>query len=258
MDIRAAYFFGGIGMEENYHEICFLNTKKESRLYLAIVSFDDSIRDCRKYLSNEEENLYQKLRVDSRRNQFIAGRYIAKNCIRILFPSFKLKSINIAYGVWGFPLIHTEGLYQTCISIAHSDHYAASLFFSSNTHPIGIDIEEINEKHDHSLKRFMSAKEKLLIEESAEPDTELLHLFWSSKEAVGKALKIGFRAPDNMYSISKAKIVNGIFYVNFDQLPQLNVIGWIRDDYIICVAFPSEWSFKTLKKPGAYEKENHT
>lgn len=256
MDIRVTYFGGGIVLEEEYYEICFFDSKAGNSLLVALVRFDNSIMEFLRYLSNDEHDLYSKLKVDSRREQFVAGRYAAKQCIRRAFPSYDPESINIAYGAWGFPLIQAEGLYQTSISIAHTDHYAASLLSLTNTHPIGIDLEEIDEDHNKALDRFISAKEQSMVKDFDGRKTELLHLLWSSKEAAGKALKIGFNAPEDIYSISEVGIEKGFFHVSFDQLPQMKVVGWIQDGHILCIAFPSVWNFKTLKKPDTYEEEN--
>ncbi len=104
----------------------------------------------------------------------------------------------------------------------------------------------------------MSGKELVLVDEAGYSDTELLHILWSSKEAAGKALRIGFNAPENLYSISSVENINGIYHICFDKLPQLKTIGWIQDNLVICVAFPSVRSFKKINKRAAYEKENHT
>ncbi len=125
-------------MDEHTFDICFMDSNEERRLIITLVHFDDTISELHHCLCREEQSIYRKFKVDSRRNQFIAGRYVAKRGIQTFFPSYDLKSITIMPGVWGFPLVQTEGLYQTDISIAHTDHYAASLFSSVNTHPVGV------------------------------------------------------------------------------------------------------------------------
>jgi len=68
------------------------------------------------------------------------------------------------------------------ISLSHSFDYAAVMI--SKTKPVGIDIEQINDKIGRIAKKFMNAEELSFMD----PDhhTEHLYIAWCAKEAVYK------------------------------------------------------------------------
>jgi len=200
------------------------------------------------FLSLDELGIYSNFKVDSRRSEFLAGRYIAKEAVRQERPDLFPKSINIVHGVWGFPLIHTPGLHRATVSIGHTQRCAAAIFYSSNTLPVGVDVEEIKEGNLPAFKRFISNTEQELIASGQLPSLETMHLIWSAKEAAGKALKVGFTIPENLYAISSIKCEEGFYLISFENLSMLKVIGWVDGDFSICIASPSIWKFGKIKE----------
>jgi 4'-phosphopantetheinyl transferase len=68
------------------------------------------------------------------------------------------------------------------ISLSHSFDYAAVMI--SKTKPVGIDIEQINDKIGRIAKKFMNAEELSFMDPSHH--TEHLYIAWCAKEAVYK------------------------------------------------------------------------
>ncbi|MCK5679201.1 4'-phosphopantetheinyl transferase superfamily protein [bacterium] len=235
-------------MKEYFSTANFSEELETRTLTVGILEDYDTVTlnpDC---LSFNEWGIYRGFKVDKRRNQFLAGRYIAKETIRKEHPGMALGAINIVHGVWGFPLIHSDSLNQATISICHADHYAAALFFASNTHPVGIDLEEISENNLPAFKRFISEEEQSLIKSENLPFLEMMHLLWSAKEAVGKALKVGFAIPEEIYSIASISLTDNIYHLVFEKLPMLKVAGWLHGDHAVCIAFPSVWFLSEIKR----------
>ena len=201
--------------------------------------------DC---LSVDEQQLYTNFKADRRRSEFLGGRYIAKESVRHENPDIPPQLINIVHGVWGFPLIHTRSLHKATISIGHTDRCAAAIFSSSNTIPVGIDIEEIKQENLRAFTSFITKSEQELIRSGQLPYREAMHLIWSSKEAAGKALRVGFTIPENLYAISSIKQTDGLYHVSFEKLGMLQVIGWVYGDFSICIAFPSVWNLGKIKR----------
>lgn len=200
------------------------------------------------FLSEDEKAIYSRFKVDSRRNQFLAGRYIAKETVRQKHPNMELGAINIVHGIWGFPLVHSDALYQTTVSIGHADYCAAALFFDSNTHPVGIDVEEMTEKNLPALENFIAGREQELIRSANLNFFEVMHLLWSAKEAAGKALKVGFTIPEEMYNISSITMSNNMYSIVFEKLPMLTVAGWRYGNHVVCIAFPTVWRLIEMKR----------
>ena len=68
------------------------------------------------------------------------------------------------------------------ISLSHSFDYAAVMI--SKTRPVGIDIEQINDKIGRIAKKFMNAEELSFMDPAHH--TEHLYIAWCAKEAVYK------------------------------------------------------------------------
>lgn len=200
------------------------------------------------FLSADELGIYNKFKVDRRRNEFLAGRYIAKESVRCDNPELSPDAINIVHGVWGFPLIHAQGLNRATISIGHTERCAAAIFYASNTHPVGMDVEEIKSDNLPAFKNFIPSVEQELITSGHFPYLEAMHLFWSAKEAAGKALRVGFTIPEKLYAISSINREEDIYHLNFDKLPMLKVIGWLHNEFLICIAFPSVWNLLNIAR----------
>jgi len=200
------------------------------------------------FLSADERGIYNKFKVDRRRSEFLAGRYIAKESVRHENADLSPNSINIVHGVWGFPLIHSPGLHRATLSIGHTDRCAAAIFYSSNTHPVGMDIEEIKKDNLPAFKSFISDLEQELITSAQLPYLEAMHLIWSSKEAAGKALRVGFTIPEKLYAISSINVEEDVYHISFERLSMLKVIGWLHGEFSICIAFPSVWNLGKIKR----------
>lgn len=200
------------------------------------------------FLSADEHCIYNTFKVDRRRSEFLAGRYIAKEAVRKQHPEFTMESINIVHGVWGFPLIHTPGLQKTTISIGHTERCAVALFYSSNILPIGVDMEEIKEANMPAFRRFISSSERELIASGQYTSLPMMHLLWSAKEAAGKALKVGFTIPEELYVISSIECEQDFYRIGFKNLSMVTVTGWVDGDFAICIAYPSVWKLGKINE----------
>lgn len=218
------------------HIVHFKEDNKNQRLILSIAEYDDSIANYKNLLSEAEIEKLNRIKVKTRQNEFIAGRVVVKNSLGFVDNTLTPNNITISNGVWGFPLIDSGNL----ISIAHTKQFVAGVISELNTHPIGIDIEEIKPENAKSLNNFMKKyKRQFTLEE--------LHIYWSAKEAVAKALRTGFTIPDSIFEISELEYNSGYITVKFKQLSRLQVTAWINNNLVICIAYPTEWKFDKLQ-----------
>ncbi len=114
-----------------------------------------------------------------KRLQHLAGRYL----LHILQPDFPFDEIKISESKK--PFLEDEKLH---FSISHCRDYAAAIV--SENKLVGIDVELVTPKIQLVKNRFLSEDELNLstsmIHEPFITQTELLTLFWSSKEAIYK------------------------------------------------------------------------
>ena len=221
--------------------IHFTEGNEKCRLTMTMTTYDDSILGFDSMLSVQEKKIFDKLKVVSRQREFLAGRYVAKKAIIYNHPHLIHELVSIIHGVWGFPIVQTVGLADTGISIAHTNRHAIALFCPNNTHPIGIDVEEINEENRMLVEKFLLKRElSLLINTSA----VLAIVLWSAKEAAGKALRVGFNVPESLLEVFSIKKIGRMYHIRFSQLPQLNAIARIWNKTSVCISYPSVWELK--------------
>jgi 4'-phosphopantetheinyl transferase EntD len=228
-----------MGNEHCIH-IHFTEGDEQCRLTMTLTKYDASILLYDSLLSVQERKIFDKMKVVSRQIEFLAGRYIAKKAITHNHPHFIPELVSVIHGVWGFPLVQAVGLTDTGISIAHTNQHALAVFCPNNTHPIGADIEEINEENRIAIQKFLLKSEtSLLVKRSY----DLTLVLWSAKEAAGKALRVGFNVPESLLEISSIKKIGRMYHIRFSQLLQLKAIARIWNGTSICVAYPSVWEF---------------
>jgi len=224
-------------------EAYFVNFKegdKEHRFVLSTKTFDNEVKGSYSLLSEDEKTIFQNFKAESRKNEFIAGRVLAKNAISLL-SDLDPNQINITSGIWGYPLVQTKGINSMWVSIAHSKQIAGALVAKESTYPIGLDVEDIADENKDVLKIFLSKyKLELSLEEQ--------HLYWSAKEAVSKALRTGFTIPETIFQIKKVTSTDGFYHVTFKHVSRLKVLAWITDDVLTSIAYPTELHFKSLIK----------
>ena len=119
-------------------------------------------------------------RIDDR----IAGRIAAKRAVAGLLGADPME-MRVSNLESGEPVVHVSGQPGPRISISHSGGRAVAL--ASSVERVGIDLEQIEERHPAFLEEWFSSDERLLLG----GDAELITTAWAAKEAVLKALGRG-------------------------------------------------------------------
>lgn len=207
----------------------------ETHLFLG--RYNHEIEKLQHILSKDEIELFNRFKVHSRRQEFIAGRFLAKTAAQLYHMNFSLQDISIVNGVWGFPVFKTREFAGMNVSIAHTKHYAACFLSGKNTHPIGIDIEEIMNENRRPLENFLSDYQNLSLVE--------LHIYWAAKEALSKCLKTGFTIPQSVLVIESAVKNKNSYSIKFKFLKNVLAQCWVIHDLVICICYPSEWTMHT-------------
>ena len=130
----------------------------------------------------EEENFFlqfvplqRSITHPHKRLQHLAGRFILLE----MFPDFPLSLIQIAET--RKPFLENEAYH---FSISHCGDYAAVIVSTQNR--VGVDIEIPHDKIERIQHKFLSQKEKYLVEGIAGNTIEMLTMAWSIKEAMFK------------------------------------------------------------------------
>lgn len=155
---------------------------------------DEGGRPSLDWLSDAEQEVYGRLRVDKRRREWLLGRWTAK-CLLRSRPAWRhtpMPAITVAADPDGAPFYRLEHRLPLSLSISHSQGTAFCAL--CETHVIGVDIERIEPRERAFVQDFLSATEIAQVEmcPPAWQDT-LITVIWSLKESALKALRQGLR-----------------------------------------------------------------
>ena len=123
----------------------------------------------------EQVPLQRNITHPHKRLQHLAGRYLLKN----LFPLFPISLILIADT--RKPFLEDEAFH---FSISHCGNYAAAIVSIRNR--VGVDIEIPHQKIEKIQHKFLSEKEKQILQEDGGDNKNMLTMAWSVKEAMFK------------------------------------------------------------------------
>jgi 4'-phosphopantetheinyl transferase len=202
----------------------------------------DSISEDLDWLSLSEQNRYQQFRFPKRQNDWLLGRWAAKN----LLSNFLTETDSIPFHEFsihnedsGSPFVMwNDQRLEGSLSISHRSEYAVAAFCFDPEISIGIDLEEIEAKSLDFVEDYFTEPEvRMVLALPFEEQALTASLLWSGREAIVKALKIGLRIDTRQIAL--------------DPLPLISHGNWQRIEILHC---PSE--AKNLKL--FWRKLNHS
>jgi 4'-phosphopantetheinyl transferase len=153
-------------------------------------------------LTAEETTIFQSLKTEKRRRDWLNGRYTAKRLIQQVFRAEKNRQLDdtdfaILRKETGAPALswlNGNGRYPLTLSISHAGDLAfCAVSLEANT-PLGCDVEQIAPRSDSFIADYFTSEEQTLIEQApASQRDALVNAVWSGKEAALKALELGLR-----------------------------------------------------------------
>lgn len=153
-------------------------------------------------LTAQEYSFWSQMRaVEKRRNEWLLGRFAAKQAVQALLenavPPLRPNDIEIVPDPHGRPtvMLHRSAPPLPSISIAHSHGVAIALAVRRSRARVGIDIEKVSARSlDFETIAFSCDERELLKGMPPEQGREWALRMWCAKEAVGKALGKGLSA----------------------------------------------------------------
>jgi len=147
-------------------------------------------------LSVKEQHRANQFIVPQKRNQFIISRGMLRHKLAQMLED-KPNKLSFTYNTHGKPCLLQKNTHQKIsFNISHSHNLA--LIAITLDHEIGVDIEKINHKTDHSalVKRFFSSAEAEQFKTfSKDSQPRAFFAGWTRKEAfikgVGKGVAFG-------------------------------------------------------------------
>ena len=154
------------------------------------------------FLSSDEKNRAERLRIPEKRLQFVLGRNLLR-CILAGYLSQPPRSLVFRYGPYGkpldFPLSDGRRLHY---NLSHSKDWLVLAVTLDRC--IGIDLEWQNPHLDilSVAQRFFAPDEtEWLVRRPADLKRQDFYNIWTRKEAFLKASGDGFNLPSNSFSL---------------------------------------------------------
>jgi phosphopantetheinyl transferase len=144
-------------------------------------------------LTASEREVFDRLAVDKRRREWLAGRIAAKRAVQKEL-GLPFQRIEIRVEESGKPVVFIRGeASELFLSISHSEGVAAAIVSRA---PIGFDLEKI-ETRDRSFEDLVltDADRRRLDGLSGSSRDEWLTILWCEKEAYAKLAGEGLRIP---------------------------------------------------------------
>lgn len=152
------------------------------------------------YLNDEEIKLWEALKTDKRRRDWLLGRRTAKQLLAGLVNArfdrdLALDEITIRPHADGWPMVELpslDGLAAVTLSISHSHDWAFCAAVEGQNRPLGADIEA-NERRSAAFAEeyFTPLEIQFLAAAPTEQRDILTNAIWSGKESALKAIRRG-------------------------------------------------------------------
>ena len=151
------------------------------------------------FLSASEQRTYERLRFPKRREEWLLGRWTAKQLLRRSLKSYEglaLAAISVGVDPDGAPYLSVqgEGRLPASLSISHRGGRAVCALSPALSPAIGVDLERVEPRPRAFVEDFFTAQEAARVWACApERRDTLATAIWSAKEAVLKAFREGLR-----------------------------------------------------------------
>lgn len=217
-----------------------ISLKREKKDFQAAFSIiNGSLPDLLKnssLLHPNEQAYYDTLKYDKRRLSYLLGRIAAKKAIAELVGDDG-QSVFIDFGIFQFPVVKSTKNFNIQVSISHCDHIGIVLAFPEE-HPLGIDIEKIQEDPVVAMKEQLTDAELDLISACQIQPAIGCTVVWTVKEAISKIFKTGLTIDFKMLEIQSLKKEGSVYLTSFKHCVQYKAVSYHSDNYICSIVLP--------------------
>jgi 4'-phosphopantetheinyl transferase len=216
----------------------------DAMLVIALESHIDSVNEvAAELLGPLEATYFSSLRFERRQRSYLLGRYVAKLALRDALSEPDFKSIEIVKGVFEQPIVRCEGSAGWGVTISHAESFAVALAYPAG-HPMGVDIELINQSNRQTILSQLSPEEIKWAENAVTEEDKVVVALWTAKEALSKALTTGLMSPIQIYNLTEFyRIDSGIWEGLFQNFTQYKARVWTGSSCALSIAMPKRSVF---------------
>jgi len=223
-------------------KLCFADTQNEYTVNLCLCDFSEysfNYKAVEKYLHYHEKDYYKDLKFEKRMKSYLLGRYAAKMAVSAYTSENDLEDILVTWGIFNHPIVKFDHNNNIQVCITHCDDFGAAVAFPEEC-PIGIDFELTSFERAMVVENQLTEHERNIEEWCCIPKTDFLILLWTAKEALSKALRIGFTSPIQIYEVDSVKRVNDYYLCKYKNFCQYESTSFTIKNYMFSIAYPSK------------------
>lgn len=230
--------------------------------YLALVTLDDYEdikRNVGSILNNEEQCVFNKMKYEKRKRDFLLGRYAGKLAVSSFCDGEELTHIHIGFGVFGQPIVKHQSKDTPEVSITHSQERAYAIAFPFG-HQIGIDMEHQTKNLNalDAIKSQLTQNEINLSRILGIPESDAYVAFWTMKESLSKVLKCGLTVPFRLLEVTSPVVTNRWIEVQFKHFEQYKSYAYRREGHIFSLSMPKHTIIDGFVFENTYIYQHHS
>lgn len=184
-----------------------------------------------------ERDHYETFAFDKRRTSYLLGRLAAKHAVAQLTGHTDLSRIRIDAGVFQYPVVSYLGDTGIQVSISHCGNLGLAVAFPE-AHPIGVDLEIIQESNVKALGSQLTKREKSLLSAAALPQAMGYTMLWTAKEAFSKVLRTGLTMDLKLFEIKSIQQTDLAIKSEYRNSIQYKAISHCCGDHVVSLVLP--------------------
>ncbi len=219
----------------NIHDIFLKTTGEELQQNYAVMGpCRMSQEKLENWFSSDEIGKILGFKSLKKQAEWIAGRYLVKNSVIVMYPDLNSPEIEVQYKSEGAPYIFKFP--EIPFSLSHSGKYSVIIISKNLKSMAAVDMEEIIPKNINSIAKVaFTENERMQFSQINNADYavhDMLHLskfyeIWTGKEAYLKFIGRGFHEPlKNIEIIGSCVFHNGI-------IQNLNLFSFVFDNHFV-------------------------
>lgn len=162
----------------------------------------DLLAGSHSFLDPEEQQTYDRYRVDFKKIEFLTGRVLLKKLLscKLKLPPEEIRFVRNDYGKL---FLKTDHAPQLFFNLTHTDRLVACVFSSRDG--VGIDMERIRRAPFEVMNQVFLQSEMDWVQSQPNPEMKerAFFLLWTRKEAVMKAVGLGFSLPPKTFTVPR-------------------------------------------------------
>lgn len=188
-------------------------------------------------LHPNEKAIYQAYQHNRRKESYLLGRLSAKEAILPLTNISSPKSIWIDTGVFQFPVVKCPNMSNIQVSISHCDNIGFSIAYPE-AHPMGIDIEKIQEDRKETVLSQLTKNEQSLLAQKYKNTIPYYTALFSLKEALSKVIRTGMMLDFKFLEVDNITINKQVLDCTFTHFGQYKGVAYSNGAYVFSIVLP--------------------